>query len=1669
MACRLEEYITELSKQVDPEVAKQLQGLLDNKVDNRSTNITEYVNHSGGAEGADTVWGDIGKQFNVRSNHYYMWVPGELNAPNGNTEISAKDMNEGKFEAAKAAKRNWGYQYSAMKDVRLVRNWAQVKYAEAIFAIGTIVEIGEKMFPNQRNDTRTAIAPSVAGGTGYAVGMAINHGKPVYVFDQNRNSWYEWNSQTKTFDKLKDTPTLTNNFAGIGTRKINPSGVQAVKDIYAKTFNGKLTGSKSTTNIYYNTSENAELSNLAVRPFILRGKEFQSVEHAYQSLKSGNLEHKVYDKDWSKGGLVARGTKGTKGTKEGSDKDWNINVLMKKLLVESFKQNPEAWDNLLATKGQTLTHTQGDQVWQEAFPRLLMEIRDGKTAPRSKEANVEAKPDTETTQKQASAQVNTIEEKEINENDSDDETTLTELDYITKLENKQARIMDEIENTVEYINDSEEFLVLDAKPNMSDLEVKRWEKLDGKLGTIVESYGTPEQQKALRYLVAGIDYTEVQNTTDTLTEEDYNNPGLLYDEVWKYSGVIYTFSRSGNALIGGETSKGGTLGYGAKAYDTYENVIKNGTLVSRNIVDYSADMSKQYGKEDISKKIPSKQKEVTKKDESKALSKYEIFPGVYANEDQRNAIDMIGEFLKRGNSQTSILLKGRGGTGKTSIISKVLSNSGIPSSEVHYITPTNKATKVLHQMAKKNNSAGESVFATVAQGLSYMLKNGSLVRKTNKFGEEIAPLITGGFFKGARVSGAKVVVVDESSMLTKSLQKELEAEANRNGIKIIYMGDNVQLAPVNDGGLQSNVFTDHNSSSSKVELNKRMRQSEDSGILPITDVLAETAESIVNKTGDEMTPVKEHKKIKFVDAGGSDVQFKNRVIKTIKEFVQNVEANPKGTRWIMFNNNQHPEGKKLTEHVRKLLFGDKAKEAYVVGEQLYVDEALYIDEEEVFSTGDEVTVVNIGNNSIKRFSAKEWDNNVKKYVNKDYTLPGKNLELKDNLSGDVVEVFVKTEETEKALSKLTQKTRSAISAQLLVSSPAYVLTSHKAQGSTYEKVYADIGNILGNGVTLDKVKSAYVATSRASKELVMVGVPENMIEFKPIIETPQAQPILGSGSVDKIVKKSEVKRSTIKNQKTDAGINTKFDKKLAKKIEDILKKLYPEIKLEYTEQEILHGEGLVNQETIFNEDGRIDPLNEGTDMVGVDLAFTNNPKLKEVGTKEEYKEYIKSIFPDSLQKGIVYHDTDFETKEGKPWFLTEDYDIKKAGKGSGLFDGEGMYFAANPDGDNERSNWSNMKYRVSALLNIHKPISVKEHTASGSAHSVWFRKTSAPENEYDNRSYEVNRIMEYAFGYDSKIGEMGGNDYIVWDKDNIHLLGSAKDVKGFHKWKKAGQIVPKQTKTYTASMLLDYAARVLEFYPLRYGSPNEDLEKHLIYNTEIPAAELEDKILNELTTILPDIYKVISVHVMEDDIDLPFKATIEGVNGVEYIPITREFLASLVTNTQKDALHGLVEEDLTIRQGEPVVAFQKIGNQIRGQADLDAKTVLINSLLQSQDTLPHEYAHHYIAMFRDAPIVQEAIKKWGSEEALVQAIGEQVVEQKGEAYGWWKKFSQWIQDKFNKLSDKSKEELRNILTDAFLTRENLAEEQTKRSSGTIHLKDRAEAEKADIERLEECL
>ena len=226
----------------------------------------EYTNHSGGAIGSDTQWDIIGKEFGMVNNrHYYTGEKGPKNAPLGNVDITNNPIAvEGASKVAQAAKQMWGYKYNTMKDQRLIRNWAQVANSDAVFAIGTLGKEGDIWKGDEKSaEPRKLLKFAVQGGTGYAVEMAIQAGKPVYVFDQVRNQWYkningEWSKS--------EVPTLTKNFAGIGTREINEAGKQAIRDVYANTFKATTQPTGTVGEVKEGVSElfesNPELANI---------------------------------------------------------------------------------------------------------------------------------------------------------------------------------------------------------------------------------------------------------------------------------------------------------------------------------------------------------------------------------------------------------------------------------------------------------------------------------------------------------------------------------------------------------------------------------------------------------------------------------------------------------------------------------------------------------------------------------------------------------------------------------------------------------------------------------------------------------------------------------------------------------------------------------------------------------------------------------------------------------------------------------------------------------------------------------------------------------------------------------------------------------------------------------------------------------------------------------------------------------------------------------------------------------------------------------------------------------------------------------------------------------------------------------------------------------------
>ena len=103
------------------------------------------------------------------------------------------------------------------------------------------------------------------------------------------------------------------------------------------------------------------------------------------------------------------------------------------------------------------------------------------------------------------------------------------------------------------------------------------------------------------------------------------------------------------------------------------------------------------------------------------------------------------------------------------------------------------------------------------------------------------------------------------------------------------------------------------------------------------------------------------------------------------------------------------------------------------------------------------------------------------------------------------------------------------------------------------------------------------------------------------------------------------------------------------------------------------------------------------------------------------------------------------------------------------------------------------------------------------------------------------------------------------------------------------------------------------------------------------------------------------------------------------------------------------------------------------------KSAIVSAIAYGNDayveTIPHEYAHEYVDMFENAPIVQEGIKMYGSKEKLVTMIGRKYAGQKmSKSYDSWNtRFWNWLKGIFRGKP------LLDRLTDSFAKNEYLGD------------------------------
>jgi len=95
--------------------------------------------------------------------------------------------------------------------------WHQVNNGQEIYVVGKILE----------DDT-------VKGGTGWGAEFAKICNKPLYVFDQDRDGWFEWSGENWVENP---GPVITHlHFTGTGTRFIEDKGRTAIEELFARSF-----------------------------------------------------------------------------------------------------------------------------------------------------------------------------------------------------------------------------------------------------------------------------------------------------------------------------------------------------------------------------------------------------------------------------------------------------------------------------------------------------------------------------------------------------------------------------------------------------------------------------------------------------------------------------------------------------------------------------------------------------------------------------------------------------------------------------------------------------------------------------------------------------------------------------------------------------------------------------------------------------------------------------------------------------------------------------------------------------------------------------------------------------------------------------------------------------------------------------------------------------------------------------------------------------------------------------------------------------------------------------------------------------------------------------------------------------------------------------------------
>lgn len=163
---------------------------------------------------------------------------------------------------------------------------------------------------------------------------------------------------------------------------------------------------------------------------------------------------------------------------------------------------------------------------------------------------------------------------------------------------------------------------------------------------------------------------------------------------------------------------------------------------------------------------------------------------------------LIMEFLLDCNPKNNLfLLKGSAGTGKSTLLSYILSKEVFIKKKIVFSATTNKAVSILQNMSSGKYDGMDVIYLTIHK----LLK---IKRKIDKDGKELFQTNidknNSHNKKAKSIFNYDIIVIDESSMISKDMMLSINKIRSKIKGKIIFLGDIAQLPPVNE--LESSIF-----------------------------------------------------------------------------------------------------------------------------------------------------------------------------------------------------------------------------------------------------------------------------------------------------------------------------------------------------------------------------------------------------------------------------------------------------------------------------------------------------------------------------------------------------------------------------------------------------------------------------------------------------------------------------------------------------------------------------------------------------------------------------------------------------------------------------------------------------------------------------------------------